>query len=201
MLIMLYNYSSNLKTFWASIIGRAKLTRKSHVESFNTNILVYNRVPKCGSIWMTRLLYLLGAGDHNNYNVESPYEPGEKPWLTQPQEEIVISHLDVAPKPTVYIRHQYFIDFEEHQKKRPIYINVIRDPIEKFRSFYYFIRNGNLEGDGADVVMSEKKKQMTIDECVALKVSTLTYTGHYSCCIGPRVYISEMATGSLFLRP
>ena len=35
---------------------------KSHIESFNTNVLIYNRVPKCGSIWMTRLLYLLGAG-------------------------------------------------------------------------------------------------------------------------------------------
>ena len=44
---------------------------RSHVENFNTNILVYNRVPKCGSIWMTRLLYLLGAGDQNNYNVST----------------------------------------------------------------------------------------------------------------------------------
>ena len=48
---------------------------------------------------------------------------------------------------------------------------MIRDPVEKFRSFYYFIRNGNLEGDGADVVMSEKKRLMTIDECVQNKVS------------------------------
>ena len=46
---------------------------RSHVENFNTNILVYNRVPKCGSIWMTRLLYILGAGDNNKYNVsDSP---------------------------------------------------------------------------------------------------------------------------------
>jgi len=156
---------------------------KSHIESFNTNVLIYNRVPKCGSIWMTRLLYLLGAGDHNNYNVESPYEPGEKPWLTQPQEELVISHLDNAPKPTVYIRHQYFIDFGEHEKHRPIYINVIRDPVEKFRSFYYFIRNGNLEGDGADVVMSEKKKLMTIDQCVELKVLGISGpSGKWSNC-------------------
>lgn len=49
-------------------------------------------------------------------------------------------------------------------------MNVIRDPVEKFRSFYYFIRNGNLEGDGKDVVMSPAKKARTIDECVAIKV-------------------------------
>jgi len=70
------------------------------------DILVYNRVPKCGSIWMTRLLYLLGAGDQNKYKVESPYEPGEKPWLTIPQEKTVVDHLTKAEKPTVYIRHQ-----------------------------------------------------------------------------------------------
>ena len=70
------------------------------------DILVYNRVPKCGSIWMTRLLYLLGAGDQNKYKVESPYEPGEKPWLTIPQEKTVVDHLTEAEKPTVYIRHQ-----------------------------------------------------------------------------------------------
>ena len=69
--------------------------------------------------------------------------------------------------------NKYFIDFKDHGHERPLYINVIRDPVEKFRSFYYFIRNGNLEGDGADVVMSEKKRLMTIDECVQNKVSDL----------------------------
>ena len=140
------------------------------LDDFNTNILVYNRVPKCGSIWMTRLIYILGAGDRNNYNVESPYEPGEKPFLSQNEEQVVVNHLQEAPKPTLYIRHQYFIDFEFHQKKRPLYINVIRDPIEKFRSFYYFIRNGNKEGDGGDVPMSEMKRLMTIDDCVKIRV-------------------------------
>jgi len=54
-------------------------------------------------------------------------------------------------------------------------MNVIRDPVEKFRSFYYFIRNGNLEGDGKDVVMSPAKKARTIDECVAMKDKECTH--------------------------
>ena len=128
---------------------------------------------------MTRLIYLLGAGDRNNYNVESPYEPGEKPFLTNLEEQVVVNHLETAPHPSLYIRHQYFIDFEQHQKLRPLYINVIRDPIEKFRSFYYFIRNGNKEGDGGDVPMSESKRLMSIDECVKMqemiqKISTIS---------------------------
>ena len=130
------------------------------------DILVYNRVPKCGSIYMTRLLYLLGAGDRNQYGVQSPYEEGEKPFLTQEQQSKVVNQIEAEKKPLVYIRHQYFIDFEKFGKKRPIYINMIRDPIKRFESFYYFIRFGNEEGDGADVAMSEEKLKMTIDECV-----------------------------------
>ena len=43
---------------------------------------------------------------------------------------------------------------------------MIRDPLKRFESFYYFIRFGNKEGDGADVAMSDARKYMTIDECV-----------------------------------
>ena len=87
------------------------------------DILVYNRVPKCGSIWMTRLLYLLGAGDQNKYKVESPYEPGEKPWLTIPQEKTVVDHLTKAEKPTVYIRHQECLKVDLlDQTQRKLYI-------------------------------------------------------------------------------
>merc|ERR1712226_550798 len=103
---------------------------------------------------MTRLLYLLGAGDQNQYLVQSPYEEGEKPFLDDDQQKKVVDQIEQTDKPLVYIRHQYFIDFEEYNNKRPLYINVIRDPLKRFESFYYFIRFGNKEGDGADVAMS-----------------------------------------------
>jgi hypothetical protein len=146
------------------------------------------RVPKCGSIWMTRLMYLLGAGDRNSYNVESPYEPGEKPFLTQSEEQVVVNHLESVPHPSLYIRHQYFIDFHEHGKKRPLYINVIRDPVEKFRSFYYFIRNGNKEGDGGDVPMSEIKRLTSIDECVKMQVNSFNSRSVFCTINGARVF-------------
>ena len=43
---------------------------------------------------------------HTFSKVESPYEPGEKPWLSRAEEQLVVSHLDETPKPSVYIRHQ-----------------------------------------------------------------------------------------------
>ena len=61
--------------------GRAENISILTSDELDHNILVYNRAPKCGSIYMTRLLYLLGAGDRNVYTVQSPYEEGEKPFL------------------------------------------------------------------------------------------------------------------------
>ena len=49
-------------------------------------------------------------------------------------------------KRVLYTRHQYFIDFEElnwNDGDPPVYINLIRDPIDRFKSFYYFSRYGN----------------------------------------------------------
>ena len=93
---------------------------------------------------LIRLFYQLGA--RNNFNVASPYEPGETPWLTQDQQIATINSVKDQPPPSVYIRHQYFIDFNEFGEESPIYMNVIRDPIARFSSFYHFIRFGNKEG-------------------------------------------------------
>lgn len=71
----------------------------------------------------------------------------------------------------MYIRHQYFIDFNEHNEQSPLYINVIRDPIARFTSFYHFIRFGNKEGDGADVPMDEKKKNRSLEDCIIENVN------------------------------
>merc|ERR1712113_534555 len=112
----------------------------THVESpkiaFNADTqsrIVFNRVPKCGSITFTRLFYELGG--KNNFNVASPYEPGETPWLTDEQQKATINAVKDQTAPSVYIRHQYFIDFNSFSELSPIYMNVIRDPIARFSSF------------------------------------------------------------------
>lgn len=143
---------------------------------FDLDIMVYNRAPKCGSIYMTRLIWALSSGMQNEFDVQSPYEPGEHPVLNPDERQKIVDevHEYKTGKPLAYIRHQTFIDFDECGSKRPLYINMVRDPVKRFESLYYFIRNGNEEGDGADVEMDDEAKARTIDECVEQGVEECT---------------------------
>ena len=57
---------------------------------------------------MTELSYKISGKNH--FNVESPYENGEKPEKTADQIDEFYTHLLARPTPNLYIRHQYYID-------------------------------------------------------------------------------------------
>lgn len=48
------------------------------------------------------------------------------------------------PPGTVYIEHTSWIDFNENNLPKPIFINLVRDPVERMISWYYYIRNSYL---------------------------------------------------------
>jgi len=127
--------------------------------------VVYNRVPKCASMSMTTLCYKLGGA--NTFKVESPYEVGEKPLKSRLEQEEFIDYLKAQEPYYMYIRHQYYIDFSEMNEEMPsVYINMIRDPIARFESFYYFSRFGNVKGGGGKANLPEVQRLESVDQCV-----------------------------------
>ena len=42
--------------------------------------------------------------------------------------------------PMSYVKHLNFLNFEEFDRKNPIYINMVRHPVERVISWYYYIR-------------------------------------------------------------
>lgn len=67
-------------------------------------------------------------------------------------------------KPAIYHGHFPFLDFTRFSLLQPLYINVIREPLERFVSHYYFIRYG-------DTFLPKKIRKYqgdtkTFDQCV-----------------------------------
>lgn len=134
----------------------------------NKEYVVFNRVPKCGSMSMTQLAYDLGGKNH--FKVESPYEPGEKQTKSIEEQDAFRKYVFDQKPPYMYIRHQNYVDFwNPAEKEKVAYINMIRDPIARFESFYYFSRFGNNLGGGGRAKLNEERKAETVDECVAKK--------------------------------
>lgn len=54
------------------------------------------------------------------------------------------TYLYNEPPGTVYIEHTAWIDFQEYNLPKPIFINLVRDPVERMISWYYYVRNSYL---------------------------------------------------------
>lgn len=137
-------------------------------------LVIYNRVPKCGSQTMSMLIN--HSSRRNKFKSWQLWQNGEVPerspreqkmWVNEVYEEL--DSLMPKTKPLLFTRHQYYINFADHNVLEPLYMNLIRDPVDRFASFYYFQRYGNARGGGKKQPpgqMSYEDWNMPIDECV-----------------------------------
>ncbi|CAH1267882.1 UST [Branchiostoma lanceolatum] len=126
----------------------------------------YNRLPKCGSRAMKVLIAQLEEKNQFKFftdkNLHAKALHGE-PLLRFAQ------MIDKLPRPSIYEKHTYFIDFPLLDAEQPIYINLVRDPIERRVSAYYFLRYGRYGNDFAPILKlrrTEEQRNQTFDYCV-----------------------------------
>lgn len=142
--------------------------------------IVYNRVGKCGSRSMLTLIQSLA--DHNHFNFHSsPVSNVSKPHFMDLLKEVQLIG-DLSP-PFLYSRHIHYIDFAKYGMAPPIYINMIRDPIDRFISQYYFQRYGDgVKAQGRKAgPWKNGEKSMDINDCILMN--------HSSCSVGRLFYI------------
>ncbi|CAF4304841.1 unnamed protein product, partial [Adineta steineri] len=123
--------------------------------------VVYNRVPKSAS---TTLRYLFrdqaATRGFTIFNKEI-YVPF---LLSVDIQREVASELESGKAPVLYERHMYFINFDDFQKPQPVYINVIRDPIQQVISAYYYSRETCINEQRC--YFNTTFVNETLDECV-----------------------------------
>ena len=104
----------------------------------NATKIIYNRVPKCGSTTVRRALKRIAVKTRAFKFIGSKEHHNQRPRETELQS--LVKQLKSTRAPWLYDRHLHFIEFDRYHLSDTLYINVVRRPVDRFFSWYYFIR-------------------------------------------------------------
>ncbi|XP_075452790.1 uronyl 2-sulfotransferase isoform X3 [Ascaphus truei] len=95
----------------------------------------------------------------------------------------LIKNISTAEQPYLFTRHVHFLNFSRFGAEQPVYINIIRDPVNRFLSNYFFRRFGDWRGEQNHMIrtpgMKEEERYLDINECIL---------ENYAECSNPRLF-------------
>lgn len=144
-----------------------------------SNVLVYNRIPKSGSTLMLGLLYSLAKS--LGYLVIRGRYHSYRHWTTNDRVGLGYFLEQAAGRArTVYVQHQHYVNFTENRQQQPVYINIMRDPVEHLISSYYYKRTVILQHRGPRNMTRDEMEIMTqpLEQCVVERRLECVYYGY-----------------------
>lgn len=101
--------------------------------------VMFNRVPKVGSQSTMELMRALSYKNGFTFHRDRPQKV-ENIKLTVREEKRLVQLVDVFRPPSVYVKHVCYVNFTQYNGTQPIYVNMVRDPVERVISWYYYVR-------------------------------------------------------------
>lgn len=104
------------------------------------DLLVFTKINRCGSTAMENLLRLLSRKNRYGFWVES--KRGLKSILPKSMEDArkIVRQMNNVTRPAVISKSVSYIDFNVADFGNPIYISMVRDPIEQASSWFHWMR-------------------------------------------------------------
>ncbi|XP_035224108.1 heparan sulfate 2-O-sulfotransferase 1-like [Stegodyphus dumicola] len=173
------------------------LTKEENFDNsdvFDDSIIIYNRVPKTGSTSFMGIAYDLCT--RNGFNVLHINTTKNSHVLSLSDQARFVHNVSTwsAKKPGLYHGHIAFLDFSRFgASKKPIFINIIRKPLDRLVSYYYFLRYG--DDFRPYVVRRRQGNKVSFDDCVQKRekdcdpenmwLQVPFFCGHYAECWVP----------------
>lgn len=124
---------------------------------------------------MTRLGKLNGYVSERDNN-----KGGERIHMNFNQQEELIMDILFNEEPYAYSQHFAFVNFTEHEVQKPIFINLVRDPIERVISWHYYIRAEWYYND-LKAKLGAKARPMPGKEFMEMSFETCVRTNDVHC--------------------
>lgn len=160
-------YKDEYEDYFSTAADALNNTKKAQVD-----VVIFNRVPKVGSQSMMQLMIQLGKVNNFVHSRDSS-KPHETILLPPAQQKQLIEEIYKKPGPHIYSQHLAYINFTRFHMPKPIYINLVRDPLERIISWHYYVRAEwyyrdllSKLGDKALKRPSDEFMNMDLDTCV-----------------------------------
>jgi len=143
--------------------------RPLDASSVKSQVLIYSRIPKTGSTSFMNVAYEMLQ--HNNFRVVMLQIDHYKNQLTLGDQVILSQNMSAwRDIPTLYNGHfAYFDPRRVGVDLTPVYISMVRAPLERLVSHYYFLRYG--DDILVDKVRAKQGDKTTFDDCVEQQFS------------------------------
>lgn len=114
-------------------------SRLNNTKYAEVNVLFFNRVAKVGSESLMELLEQLALRNNMKVISNSPVQLAVRTRNPKQEREQIDWLADLQPG-TVYIEHCNWLNFTKYHLPKPIYINLVRDPVERVISWFFYVR-------------------------------------------------------------